>query len=142
MDFAHNPDGMSRVCEFIDQQEVLGRKLVAFAGSVDRTDETIRRMGKSMARHFDFYFCKEYLRADGTQPRTVAHILQQGLIEAGVADNQIALTTHGQDVIFEIFDACQPGDLLLMLLGHVEKHLMSGYIQNYASKLSKHPGPA
>ena len=137
MDFAHNPDGMRRVCEFIDRQDVPGRKLVAFAGNINRKDETIRRLGKSVAGHFDFYFCKEYLREDGTQPRTVAHILQQGLIEAGVAESQIALTTHGQDVFFKIFDACEPGDLLLILLGHVEKNLMSGYIRNYAGILGE-----
>lgn len=137
MDFAHNPDGMRRICEFIDRQKVTGRKLVAFAGSIDRTDETIKRMAKSMAGHFDFYFCKEYLRADESRSRPVAHILQQGLIEAGVAKNQTALTTKGQDAIFKIFDACKPGDLLLMLVGHVEKHLMSGYIRNYAGILSE-----
>jgi cyanophycin synthetase len=137
MDFAHNPDGMRRICEFIDRQDVPGRKLVAFAGNINRKDETIRRLGKSVAGHFDFYFCKEYLREDGTQPRTVAHILQQGLIESGVAGSQIALTTHGQDVIFEIFDACKPGDLLLVLLGHHEKHLMCGYIRNYAGTLDE-----
>jgi len=135
MDFAHNPDGMRRICEFIDRQEVPGRKLVAFAGSIDRTDETIMRMGKSMAGHFDFYFCKEHMRVDESRSRPVTHILQQGLIEAGVAESQTALTTKGQDAIFEIFDACKPGDLLLMLMGHIEKHLMSGYIRNYAGIL-------
>jgi len=137
MDFAHNPDAVRRICEFIDRQEVPGRKLVAFAGDINRTDDTIRRVGKLMAGHFDFYFCKEYWRKDGTQPRWVAHILQQGLIEAGVAESQIALTTYGQDVIFEIFDACKPGDLLLILLGHREKHLLSGYIRNYAGTLDR-----
>ena len=137
MDFAHNPDGVRRICEFIDRQEVPGRKLVAFAGDVNRKDETISRVGRSIAGHFDFYFCKEYLRADGTQPRWVAHILKQGLIEAGVDESQIALTTHGEEVIFEILDACKPGDLFLILLGHREKHLMPGYIKNYVARLEK-----
>lgn len=132
MDFAHNPDGMRKICEFVDRLEVTGRKLVAFAGTINRTDEVIRQMGCSVAGHFDFYFCKEHLRKDRNQYRTVAHLLQQGLIESGVAENQTTVLHHGKDVIFEILDACEPGDLLVMLMGHVEKELLPGYIREYA----------
>jgi len=136
MDFAHNPDGMRHICEFVDRQKPAGRKLVAFAGSITRSDETIRHMGHSIAGHFDFYFCKEHLRADGTQPRLVARILQQGLMDKGVAESQTAISTYGREAIFKIFDACRPGDLLVMLMGHVEKHQLPGYIREYAEKLS------
>lgn len=140
MDFAHNPDGMRKICEFVDQQEIPGRKIVAFAGTVNRTDETLRHMGQSIAGHFDFYFCKEHLRADGTQPRLVAKILQQGLLEKGVSENQTAITTYGKDAIFKIFDTCEPDDLLVMLLGHVEKHDLPGYIREYADILNQNNG--
>ena len=135
MDFAHNPDGMRRICEFVDLQKVPGRKLVAFAATINRTDEIVRHMGDAIAGHFDFYFCKEHVRADGEYTRTVAHFLREGLIESGVDENQIAVKNHGKDVIFEIFDACQSGDLLVLLMGHVEKHLVPGYIREYASNL-------
>lgn len=135
MDFAHNPDGMHHVCKFVDRQKPAGRKLVAFAGTVNRSDETLRHMGHSIAGHFDFYFCKEHLRADGTQPRLVARILQQGLMDKGIAESQTAITTYGREAIFGIFDACRPGDLLTMLLGHVEKHHLPGYIKEYAELL-------
>jgi len=135
MDFAHNPDGMRRLVEFIDQQSVSGRKLVAFAGSANRIDTTIRNMGHSLAGHFDFYFCKEFAPRKGRKPRKVAHILQQGLIEAGVSENQTLVTTSGKEVIFKIFDACNTGDLLVMLMGHVEKHQLPAYIREYAGKL-------
>ena len=140
MDFAHNPDGMQKICAFVDRQKVPGRKLVAFAGTVNRKDETIRRMGQSIAGHFDFYFCKEHLRADGTQPRLVASILQQGLMDKGVAESQTAITTYGKEVMFRIFDSCRPGDLLVMLLGHVEKHHLPGYIREYADALKQGRG--
>jgi len=141
LDFAHNPDGMRHVCEFVDRQKPAGRKLVAFAGTVTRADETLRHMGHSIAGHFDFYFCKEHLRADGTQPRLVARILQQGLMDKGVAESQTAITTYGREAIFGIFDACRPGDLLTMLLGHVEKHLLPGYIKEYAKLLRNREQP-
>ncbi len=137
MDFAHNPDGMRHICEFIDRQKPTGRKLIAFAATVNRSDETIRHMGHSIAGHFDFYFCKEHLRADGTQPRLVARILQQGLMDKGVAESQTAIMTHGRDEIFRIFDACRPGDLLTMLMGLVEKNQLPDYIREYADLLKQ-----
>jgi hypothetical protein len=58
------------------------------------------------------------------------------LIEAGVAENQTVITTNGKEVIFQIFDACKEGDLLVMLMGHVEKHQLPGYINEYARTLT------
>lgn len=139
MDFAHNPHGMEKLCEFTDRQDVPGRKLVAFSGSVDRADETIRKMGRAVAGHFDFYFCKEYVYRKGKAPRKTAHLVQQGLLQAGVAEQQTVVMGKGKDVIFEIFGACQPGDLLVMLLGHVEKHQLPGYIEEYAGRLARVP---
>ena len=132
MDFAHNPDGVAKFCEFIDQLDVPGRKLVAFAGSTNRVDDTLKGIGRSLAGHFDFYFCKEHVPLDGKQHRKVAHLLQQGLIESGVAESQTQVMVSGKDVIFEILDACEPGDLLVMLMGHVEKLQLPAYIEEYA----------
>ncbi len=134
MDFAHNPDGMSKLCEFIDQQHVPGRKLIAFSGSADRKDETLKNIGHSLAGHFDFYFCKEFVSQRVKKPRDVGPVLQQGLIEAGVAEDQIAVVSNGKEVIFRIFDACKAGDLLVMLMGHVEKHQLPEYIKEYAQR--------
>jgi len=38
----------------------------------------------------------------------------------------------GKDDIFEVFDACESGDLLIILMGYVEKHHLPSYIREYA----------
>jgi UDP-N-acetylmuramyl tripeptide synthase len=139
MDFAHNPDGFKNIAQFVDRQAITGRKLVAFAGTVDRTDETLMKMSHELAGHFDFYFCKDHVPLDARNPRKkrlVAHIMQQGLLEAGVPESQTAVFKHGKEVIFEIFDVCEPGDLLIMLLGYVEKNQLPEYISEYARRTS------
>jgi len=108
--------------------------LVAFAAPSSRTDETIKNVARSLAGHFDFYFCKEYAPRANRKRRKVAHLLEQGLLESGIAKEQVVSVNYGKEVIFEIFDACEPGDLLVMLLGHVEKHQLGGYISEYAEK--------
>lgn len=137
LDFAHNPDGFRKIVEFVDRQAVTGRKLVAFAGSADRTDETLKKMSRELAGHFYFYFCKDHVPSDEQNPRKkrlVAQVMQEGLLEAGVPESKTALFKYGKEVIFEIFDACETGDLLIMLLGHVEKHLLPDYVYEYARR--------
>lgn len=136
MDYAHNPDGLRRLSEFVDRQEASGRKVIAFAGSADRTDEQIRNTARAVAGHFDYYFCKEYTPDGKRAPRPTAHILQQELLECGVADEMIVRKTHGREVIFEILDSCQPGDLLIMAMGNVEKFQLAGFIDDY---IDAHP---
>lgn len=63
----------------------------------------------------------------------MAHLLRQGLLHAGVAQEKITVAGSGEDVIFEVFDICEPGDLLVMLMGHVEKNLLPGWIEEYVS---------
>ncbi len=133
MDFAHNPDGIAKLCDFVDRIPVSGRKVLAFAGTFDRRDETLIEMGRTVAGHFDFYFCKEHAPRSENQ-RKVAHFLRQGLLSAGVEAGRTAITGHGEAVAFEIFDSCRQGDLLVMLLGHIEKHRLATYIRAYAKR--------
>jgi hypothetical protein len=53
-----------------------------------------------------------------------------------VPESQTAVFKHGKEVIFEIFDVCEPGDLLIMLLGYVEKNQLPEYISEYARRTS------
>jgi UDP-N-acetylmuramyl tripeptide synthase len=134
IDFAHNPDGIAKVCEFIDQQQVEGRKLIAFAGMAKRSDDNNRRMAQAAAGHFDFYFCKDYAPSESAKQRLVAGFMRQVLIEEGIPAHQTTVLKYGREDMYRIFDACRPGDLLLLLLGHVEIHAVPGYIEDYAAR--------
>jgi len=134
IDFAHNSDGMQKVSEFIDLQTVTGRKVIAFAGSSKRTDATNTKCAQAVAGHFDFYFCKDYDPVAPPRQRYMASFMQQALIKEGVPEEHTAVLIFGRDVIYNILDACKPGDLLLILLGHVEMKTVPGYIKDYAAR--------
>jgi len=131
LDFAHNPDGVRRICEFVDQQNATGRKLIAFSGGSKRTDAQNKRTAQAVAGHFDYYFCKDYEPSKPPKDRFTGPQMQQDLIEEGVPREVTTVLTFGKEVVFKIFDACEPGDLLLFLVGNVEKVTVPGFIQKY-----------
>ena len=134
VDFAHNPDGMKKVCDFVDRQKVNGRKLIAFAGDSSRTDRANRLSAQAVAGHFDFYFCKDYAPPEAPKRNFLGPFMRQVLIEAGVPKNQTRVVTFGRDVIFSILDTCKPEDLLIILSGHVEIKTIPAYIEEYTSR--------
>ena len=136
IDFAHNPDGMKNVCDFVDRTQVAGRKLLGFAVAVNRTDDANTKVARAAAGHFDFYFCKDYQHADNSNRKYLGPFIQQVLIAEGVPAEQTTVITFGKEAIYSILDACEPGDLLILLLGHVEKHTVPDYIKEYASHRS------
>jgi cyanophycin synthetase len=137
VDFAHNPDGMKNVCEFVDRTKVPGRKIIAFAGAGNRTEVAIANVARAVAGHFDFYFCKDYEPLPGSRRIRLAPFIRRILIEEGVPAKNTAVVTYGREVIYQILDSCQPGDLLMLLLGHVEKENVPALIREYASQKRK-----
>ena len=137
MDFAHNPDGMQKICEFADLQSVKGRKIIAFGGLGKRSDDINRKIAQAVAGHFDFYFCKDFEPSQPPKRRFTGPFMQKILIEEGVPREATTVLTFGMDVTFRILDSCAPGDLLLMLVGHSESRKIPGYIQAYRERLKK-----
>ncbi len=134
MDFAHNPDGMKKICEFADLQTVKGRKIIAFGGLGKRSDDLNRKIAQAIAGHFDFYFCKDFEPSQPPKRRFTGPFMQRTLIEEGVPREATRVLTFGMDVTFEIFDSCGPHDLLLMLVGHSESRRIPVYIQAYLER--------
>lgn len=134
MDFAHNPDGFRKICEFADLQQVDGRKIIAFAGMAKRTDDINTKIAKTVAGRFDYYFCKDYEPSQPPKPKLVAPFMQKVLLEEGVPREATSVLTYGKDVIFKILDSCEPGDLLFLLAGHAEIKKVPAYIRAYTEQ--------
>ena len=130
-DFAHNPDGIAKLSEFTDRLEIEGRKLIALSGMGKRDDSVNRMAAESAAGHYDHYFCKDYTPSQPPLRRALAPFMQQCLIEAGVERDRTTLMGYGKEVLFDIFDACKPGDLLIYLIGNAEKNVIHDHITEY-----------
>lgn len=142
MDFAHNPDAMKQISEFMDHQQPAGRKIIAFSGLSKRDDTLNRKSAQAVAGHFDFYFCKDIEPENPPKRRFTGPFMQQVLIEEGVPESATRVLTFGRDAFFEIFDTCQAGDLLLVLAGRYEARQVPGYIRAYRQALATRSAPA
>ena len=132
IDFAHTPDGMLKVREFVDMQKVDGRKLIAIPGTDSRTERANRLCAQAVAGHFDFYFCRDYDPEEYEWTNAMAPIIQRSLVEAGVPENQTSVVGYGREVIFGILDNCKPGDLLVLFGGHFGIKAFPEYLKEYA----------
>ena len=131
LDFAHNPDGMSKLVEFTDRLEVSGRKFIALSGMGKRDDAISQQTARTAAGHFDHYYCKEYTPSEPPLKRAFAPLMQAALIEAGVKPENTSCMTYGKQVLFDILSQCAPGDLLIYLIGNQEKTVIRGYIDEF-----------
>jgi UDP-N-acetylmuramyl tripeptide synthase len=117
MDYAHNPGGIRALCEFVDRQNVSGRKILCFSSSNGNADELIRETGEAAAGHFDVYICKNFGLLFDRQPEESPGLLREGLIRGGVAPEQIQCVFDEFDAFDQALGMGRPGDLVVLIGG-------------------------
>ncbi len=120
MDYAHNADGFRRICAFVDRQSVAGRKIIMFSVPGDRRDGDIKHAAAEMAGHFDLYVCRVYSDLRRGSAEDVPALLKAGLCEAGVAASAVSTIPDAAAAIRFSLSLGAPGDLLVLLPGHIE----------------------
>jgi cyanophycin synthetase len=114
MDYAHNPDGMEKLCDFIDKMNVPGRRMLLYASSGNRTDHEIAQHALSAIGHFDHYICRGYSKLRGRKPGEVPAMMKAALLDAGVAEECITLIASSEDGPRHILGMALPGDLVVL----------------------------
>jgi cyanophycin synthetase len=121
MDYAHNPAAVSMVCGVVDRFDVSGRKIVVLTMPGDRRDEDILEVAKIAAGHFDHYICRRDANTRGREPGEVPALLRQGLLDNGVAEEQIEIIEEEEAANNAALNMARAGDLLLILADHVAR---------------------
>ena len=123
MDYAHNPDGLAKMCRFIDAQSVRGRKLINLSVGAQNPDDFIRRSAAETAGHFDHYVCKNFSMLMGREPDERPRLLRQGLIDAGVEDSAITCVADEFESIDQTLRMAKPGDLVVIIGGKRKREI-------------------
>lgn len=113
VDYAHNPDGMRGLREFLMHNEASYRTGV-ISGTGDRRDDDIREIGRLAASMFDdIVICQEkYLR--GREHSELVDLLQQGLeeVKPGIPCKVIS---NSQEAWNYIIGKVKPGELITII---------------------------
>ena len=121
VDYAHNPDGVARLCEFVDRLDVSGSKFIVLSAAGYNPDELIRGNALAAAGYFDYYICFNYLRNIASEHFHVPEVLRHGLVAAGVPQERITVVDRGMDALELALNRVRPGDLVVLLAGHSDR---------------------
>ena len=121
LDYAHNPAAVKMVCDVVDRYDISGRKIVVLTMPGDRRDEDIRDVATIAAGHFDHYVCRRDDNPRGREPDEVPRLLRQGLIDAGVSPDAIAVADSEEQANLAALEMARGGDLVLILADNVTR---------------------
>ncbi len=92
LDYAHNPDGLEKLCAFIDQMDVPGRRILLCSRGGNRTDQEIVQFTRLAMDHFDHFTCRSYVNLQGRKSGEVPALMRSTLLEAGVMEDLMEWT--------------------------------------------------
>jgi len=117
LDYAHNPDGMRRLCETVDGLDVGGRKLLMFQAAGIYDDDFVRHVAAEAAGHFDHYVCRSHPVYTGSDPQKILDITVSVLRESGVGEDRITATHDPDFAVDTLLRMGREGDLLVFTPG-------------------------
>ncbi len=115
LDYAHNAHGIQAFCEFSDQLEVAGRRILIFTAAGDRSTAEIEANAAAAAGSFDYFICRDPHQLRDRSTGEVTGLLKSGLMKNGVPDNRIELFTDQGQSLERAFEIAGKGDLLVVL---------------------------
>ncbi|MEO8337195.1 MAG: Mur ligase family protein [bacterium] len=122
VDYAHNPDGLSALCETAKEMPA-ERRLVILGQAGNRGDDQLRALARAAwsVIPFDRVIVKEMLTMlRGRQPGEIPAILGDELSQLGVPADRVEVAPSELDAVRRAFAWAQDGDLLVCPV-HIEK---------------------
>jgi len=114
LDYAHNPAAVQAMVTLARQLDVAGRRILVVAAPGDRRDEDIMEIAKLCAGNFDHYICRRDDSLRGRGSDEVPRMLEQGLLEHGVPQQQIQVIPDEEEALAAALNTAAAGDLLLV----------------------------
>ena len=114
LDFAHNLDGLAKLCAFTDQMDVPGRRILLCSRGCNRTDQETAEFTRFAMDHFDHFACRSYGPLYDREPGEVATLMRSTLLEAGVTEDCITFVKNPENGARQALDIARPGDLVVL----------------------------
>jgi len=135
LDYAHNPDGMVKLGEFVRHVDIPGRKIVLYAATGNRSDEFVFDYARSAIPYFDHFVCRCYPGKRGDERPQTRLMMKAALLEAGVPEDRITVVDVATDGPFQAMSLACSGDLVVITPGDAEMDTMWQTIQSFQPPL-------
>jgi UDP-N-acetylmuramyl tripeptide synthase len=118
MDFVQNIDGMRVLCEFVQAQAVRGKRILVMSVLGRHDNATVSEFARLAAQNFDYFICRNYGKTYSHRSKEeIPLLLREGLLAAGVNEQQIVIILDEQPAVNHALEMGQPGDLVVVLCG-------------------------
>jgi cyanophycin synthetase len=114
LDYGHNPAAVEAVGRAAADMAPLARRICVLAAPGDRRDEDIRAVGRMAARYFHQFVCRHDVPLRGRGPLEVPMLLRDGLVEAGITPDAIAIVPDEIPAIHAAMRQARRGDLVVV----------------------------
>jgi len=122
LDFAHNPAGLTLLCDFVNKMESTV-KVGIISGTGDRRDEDIRELGRISGRCFDEIIIRQDKHLRGRSAENIVELLVEGINETKSKDIPIKIIFNEKDAIMYAYDNARPGALITIMCDVVAEAL-------------------
>lgn len=122
IDYAHNPDGYTKVIELA--KKLPHKRLVGVIKSAgDRPDNFIKSLGKISGINFDKIYIKEPSeeKIRGKELGEVSNLLRKGVLESGFAKENIEIIHDEIDAVKKAMQDANEGDVILVFAHEIDK---------------------
>ncbi len=114
VDFAHNPAGLSLLCDFVNKLDST-RKVGIISGTGDRRDDDIREIGRISAVNFDEIIIRQDKNLRGRTPEEIINLLVEGINEAKSEEISVHVITKEKDAILFAYQNATPGSIVTIM---------------------------
>lgn len=119
LDYGHNIEGYKAVLK--GAKSLKHNRLVGIIGVPgDRTDSSVRELGKIAGENFDYIYIKEDKDRRGRKIGEIASILEKGVVESGFDRKKVEIMLDEVDALEKAIDTSRPGDLIIIFFEDLE----------------------
>jgi len=114
LDYAHNSDGMLKLCQFVESLEVNGRKVLTLQARGDIQDKFISGLAAIVAGYFDHFICRVHPLYPGPDIHKGPRVLRAALLREGIKEQQVTVVEDQMLAVETMLKMGAEGDLLVL----------------------------
>jgi cyanophycin synthetase len=122
LDFAHNPAGLTLLCNFLNKMDATHRVAI-ICGTGDRRDDDIRELGRIAAQNFDQVIIRQDDSLRGRTADEIVNLLIEGINENKPENLSVTVILSEKEAIMHACSNAKPGSLITLLADKVHESL-------------------